>query len=102
MGDTYTHGHHESVLRSHTWRTLENSAAYLIDELQPGRSLLDIGCGPGTITLDFAARLAPGVVTGIATKHVFLTSLIDVNLLAQRRDHAPVHQMAIGVGLSQC
>jgi ubiquinone/menaquinone biosynthesis C-methylase UbiE len=65
MGDTYTHGHHESVLRSHTWRTVENSAAYLIDELQPGRSLLDVGCGPGTITLDFAARLAPGVVTGI-------------------------------------
>ena len=23
----YTHGHHESVLRSHRWRTAENSAA---------------------------------------------------------------------------
>ena len=27
--DIYVHGHHESVLRSHTWRTVENSAAYL-------------------------------------------------------------------------
>ena len=27
---TYTHGHHESVLRSHRNRTVENSAAYLI------------------------------------------------------------------------
>ena len=25
----YTHGHHDSVLRSHRWRTVENSAAYL-------------------------------------------------------------------------
>ena len=23
----YTHGHHESVLRSHMWRTVDNSAA---------------------------------------------------------------------------
>ncbi|HEY5014719.1 MAG TPA: SAM-dependent methyltransferase, partial [Acidimicrobiia bacterium] len=29
----YTHGHHESVLRSHRWRTAENSAAYLLPEL---------------------------------------------------------------------
>lgn len=65
MGDTYTHGHHESVLRSHTWRTAENSAAYLLPHLRPGLDLLDIGCGPGTITLDLAGRVAPGAVTGI-------------------------------------
>lgn len=28
--DVYTHGHHEAVLRSHTWRTAENSAGYLL------------------------------------------------------------------------
>ena len=65
MGDTYTHGHHASVLRSHTWRTAENSAAYLLDSLEPGQRLLDIGCGPGTITLDLAARVAPGEVVAI-------------------------------------
>ena len=27
--ERYTHGHHESVLRSHAWRTIANSAAYL-------------------------------------------------------------------------
>ena len=63
--DTYTHGHHPSVLKSHTWRTVENSAAYLIPELVPGRSLLDVGCGPGTITREFAERLSPGRVVGI-------------------------------------
>lgn len=65
MKDTYTHGHHASVLRSHTWRTIDNSAAYLRAELVAGRSLLDVGCGPGTITTEFAERLAPGEVVGV-------------------------------------
>ncbi|HVZ22099.1 MAG TPA: methyltransferase domain-containing protein [Vicinamibacterales bacterium] len=53
------------MLRSHRWRTVANSAAYLIPHLRPGLTLLDVGCGPGTITADFAARLAPGRVLGI-------------------------------------
>jgi ubiquinone/menaquinone biosynthesis C-methylase UbiE len=62
---TYTHGHHESVLRSHRWRTIENSAAYLAPHLIPGRNVLDVGCGPGTITAEMAGRVAPGHVVGI-------------------------------------
>ena len=31
----------------------------------PGMDLLDVGCGPGTITLDLAARVAPGRVVGV-------------------------------------
>jgi ubiquinone/menaquinone biosynthesis C-methylase UbiE len=65
MEDTYTHGHHESVLRSHTARTAENSAAYLLPSLRPGLSLLDVGCGPGTITADLARRVDPGRVLGL-------------------------------------
>ncbi len=61
----YTHGHHDSVLRSHRWRTAENSAAYLLDQLAPGTSVLDVGCGPGTITVDLAARVGPGLVAGV-------------------------------------
>lgn len=60
MPDVYTHGHHDSVLRSHRWRTAENSAAYLLDHLAPGQRVLDVGCGPGTLTADLAARVAPG------------------------------------------
>lgn len=62
---TYTHGHHESVLRSHRWRTAENSAGYLLSHLRPGMSVLDVGCGPGTITVDIAARVAPGRITAV-------------------------------------
>lgn len=65
MADAYAHGHHASVLRSHTWRTAENSAGYLLDHLSVGRSVLDVGAGPGTITVDFARLVAPGKVVGI-------------------------------------
>ncbi|MFF8785707.1 class I SAM-dependent methyltransferase [Streptomyces sp. NPDC015125] len=61
----YTHGHHESVLRSHTWRTVDNSAGYLRDSLQPHMQILDVGCGPGTITADLAALVPDGQVTGL-------------------------------------
>jgi SAM-dependent methyltransferase len=61
----YTHGHHASVLRSHEWRTAANSAAYLTGELRPHMRLLDIGCGPGTITADLAELLPQGHVTGV-------------------------------------
>lgn len=74
----YTHGHHDSVLRSHRWRTAENSAAYLSSHLSAGLTLLDIGCGPGTITADFAALVSPGQVVGVDSS----TAVIE----AARRD----------------
>jgi len=67
---TYTHGHHESVLRSHSWRTVANSAAYLEAELVPGRRVLDVGSGPGTLTVDIAERVAPGRVVGVDAAEV--------------------------------
>jgi SAM-dependent methyltransferase len=63
----YLHGHHESVLRSHTWRTVDNSAAYLRPHLVPGATVLDVGSGPGTITVDLGRLVAPGHVIGIDT-----------------------------------
>jgi ubiquinone/menaquinone biosynthesis C-methylase UbiE len=61
----YTHGHEAATLASHGARTAATSAAYLLPHLRPGVELLDVGCGPGTITLDLAAAVAPGQVTGI-------------------------------------
>lgn len=61
----YTHGHHESVLRSHRWRTAENSAAYLLPQLTTGMTVLDVGAGPGTITADLAEVVAPGRVLAL-------------------------------------
>ena len=64
----YTHGHRESVLRSHRSRTAANSAAYLLAELRPGDAVLDVGCGPGTITADLAELVGPsGRVVAVDT-----------------------------------
>lgn len=65
MPDVYTHGHHESVLRSHARRQVADSAAYLAPHLSAGLSLLDVGCGPGTLTIDLARHVAPGRVVGL-------------------------------------
>ena len=70
---TYTHGHHESVLRSHRWRTAENSAAYLLPRLSPEQRLLDVGAGPGTITLDLAGRVAHVTATEIGESELELS-----------------------------
>jgi SAM-dependent methyltransferase len=56
--NVYTHGHHESVLRSHRWRTAENSAAYLLPVLVDRMHVLDVGAGPATVTRDLAGRVA--------------------------------------------
>jgi SAM-dependent methyltransferase len=77
--EIYTHGHHESVLRSHTSRTAENSAGYLLESLRPGMDVLDVGCGPGTITVDLARLVAPGCVTGIDRSD---------DIIAQARRHS--------------
>jgi ubiquinone/menaquinone biosynthesis C-methylase UbiE len=62
----YTQGHHESVLRSHRWRTADNSARYLLPHLHEGAVVLDVGCGPGSITQELADLVGPsGSVLGV-------------------------------------
>ncbi|KAJ5097984.1 hypothetical protein N7532_004985 [Penicillium argentinense] len=76
---TYTHGHHASVIRSHAARTAKNSVAFLLPHLKPSMKILDIGCGPGTITVDLAEYVPKGSVTGLERAG---------SILAQARDLA--------------
>jgi len=62
LDERYTHGHHESVLRSHRWRTVENSSSYLAQVLSPGDLVLDLGCGPGNLTADLAEKTGATVI----------------------------------------
>lgn len=75
----YTHGYAESVLASHSRRTVENSFAYGRHLLRPGLTVLDLGCGPGTISVDLAGRVAPGQVVAVD---------IDAGVLARARENA--------------
>jgi ubiquinone/menaquinone biosynthesis C-methylase UbiE len=61
----YTTDHSASVLRTHSWRTAANSAAYLISHLEPHMTVLDVGCGPGSITVDLARLVPHGRVMGV-------------------------------------
>jgi ubiquinone/menaquinone biosynthesis C-methylase UbiE len=74
----YTHGHHPSVLRSHTWRTAANSASYLLPHLRPDTHILDIGCGPGTITVDLARLVPDGHITGLELAEGVLSQARDL------------------------
>jgi ubiquinone/menaquinone biosynthesis C-methylase UbiE len=71
---TYTHGHHDSVLRSHNVRDIANSAEYLRPHLTDSTRLLDVGAGPGSITVDFARIVA----------HVTATEIDDTALSLSR------------------
>eukprot|EP00924_Labyrinthula_sp_SR-Ha-C_P006255 augustus_masked-scaffold_31-processed-gene-1.13-mRNA-1 protein AED:0.00 eAED:0.00 QI:469/1/1/1/1/1/2/151/274 len=63
--DVYTHGHAASVLRQHGARTVENYAQQTIPYLVPGATVLDVGCGPGSITKGFSDRVgSSGKVIG--------------------------------------
>jgi ubiquinone/menaquinone biosynthesis C-methylase UbiE len=46
-------------------RSIASSAGFFLPHIRQGVSLLDCGCGPGSITIGFAEAIAPGQVTAI-------------------------------------
>ena len=72
--EKYTHGHAPATVRQHARRTVEEAAAFLLPELRSGMRLLDVGCGPGSITRGLAERLAPGQVIGLDLSHETLAA----------------------------
>lgn len=55
----------DSHARRLTQRTAAREAAFLLPYLRPGLTVLDCGCGPGTITAGLAKLVAPGHVVGV-------------------------------------
>lgn len=88
--EVYSHGHHSSVTSAHATRRATDSAGYLLGHLAPGMDLLDVGCGPGSITADFAALLDPGRVIG-------MDQSADVVALADRT-HADIGNLSFRIG----
>ena len=65
VADTYLPGQHPSVVADHAKRTAETAAAFFLPFVKPGMRLLDVGCGPGSITTGLALRVEPGETIGI-------------------------------------
>jgi len=61
----YTYGHSAVVVDVHGQRSAEREASFFLPLLRPGMRLLDVGCGPGSITVGLAAAVAPGQVVGV-------------------------------------
>jgi ubiquinone/menaquinone biosynthesis C-methylase UbiE len=64
--EIYTPGYDRMAIDFMRRRTLASHGHFIEPLIRPGMRLLDLGCGPGTITLDLAARLGPiGSVMGV-------------------------------------
>ena len=63
--DVYTPGHTQNATEFMAQRSLQSHGAFFLPHLGAGLSVLDCGCGPGSITLGIAALVAPGRVVGI-------------------------------------
>lgn len=50
---------------AHARRTAQRNAAFFLPHLTPGMRLLDVGCGPGSITVGLADAVAPGEAVGV-------------------------------------
>ena len=61
----YTMGYDEDFRQMLNRRSAQTHAAYLLPRLEPGQTVLDFGCGPGTISLGLAEAVDPGHLHGV-------------------------------------
>lgn len=61
---SYKQGHTASTLATHLLRTAEADGGFLLPHIKRTDRILDIGCGPGTITTGFVKYATGGSVVG--------------------------------------
>ncbi len=88
----YTQGYSKATVGSHASRTIHSDAAFLIPFIKPSDTILDVGCGPGTITVGFAKLVPEGSVIGIDISEVILAQareLAEAKAKEVRSDSTP-------------
>ncbi|CCH42877.1 putative methyltransferase [Wickerhamomyces ciferrii] len=73
----YKDGYDSTISNSHAWRTAENSCGYMLSYLKPTDRILDVGCGPGTITYDLAKYIPHGEIIGIEPTRELIEEAIN-------------------------
>ena len=61
----YTFGFSETMLQHLRRHTAQTHAAHLLPHLKPGLRVLDLGCGPGTLSVSLAEAISPGALYGV-------------------------------------
>lgn len=61
----YTFGFDDAVLAFMSRRTLKTHGGFFAAHLKQGMNVLDVACGPGSITIGIAERVGAGRVTGV-------------------------------------
>ena len=65
MNHTYIPGYSEKTVSFMQTRSAETHAAFVLPLLQPDFRILEVGCGPGSITVGLATRVPQGIVVAI-------------------------------------
>ncbi len=61
----YARGHSDYTIATHLSRTAESDAAFLLPHIKATDHILDVGCGPGTITTSLAKYASEGKTVGV-------------------------------------
>ncbi|PVH96070.1 S-adenosyl-L-methionine-dependent methyltransferase [Periconia macrospinosa] len=65
MSQSYVQGYSSSTVSNHQTRTAQSDAAFLLPHIKPTDKILDVGCGPGSITVGFAQYASQGTTIGV-------------------------------------
>ncbi|ROV92145.1 hypothetical protein VSDG_07558 [Cytospora chrysosperma] len=77
----YKFGYSRTTTSSHASRTIHTDAAFVIPHIKPQHKILDIGSGPGTITIGFALlvdQTQGGCVIGVDSGDAVVSSAIQL------------------------
>jgi ubiquinone/menaquinone biosynthesis C-methylase UbiE len=66
LPERYTAGYEDNLIGWFSERSMGREGAFFLPYLAEGMRVLDVGCGPGSLSLDLAARVGPeGRVLGV-------------------------------------
>jgi|TARA_B110000438_G_scaffold208984_1_gene200814 ubiquinone/menaquinone biosynthesis C-methylase UbiE len=95
--DVYTHGHQAAAVEQHARRTAESCASFARAYIRRDSDILDIGCGPASITVGLANWADQGSVTGIEPEKQILIrageTVAKAGVKNIRLDEASVYEL---------